>query len=76
MASTTVYETNNLKIKIWPRDHLPPHFHIVGVEFDFSVTIKTFEIIAGTYHRKANTILAWAKNNQDVLLSKWDEYHE
>lgn len=75
MTSSTVHKINKIKIVIQKVDHQPPHFHVFGADVDFSASIETFEIIAGTYHRKAKNIMEWAKNNQTVLTAKWEEYH-
>ena len=48
MPSTIIYELNKVKIKIRMDDHFPAHFHVIGPDFQFSVSIETFEIIAGT----------------------------
>lgn len=34
-------------IRVLGNDHLPPHFHAKGTDFEALVSIETFEIIAG-----------------------------
>lgn len=65
-------------IVINPRDHFPPHFHVIFRDGQrCSVAIATLEIIAGTAipARRMREALEWAKENQDLLLAKWEEIH-
>jgi uncharacterized protein DUF4160 len=65
-------------IVINPRDHFPPHFHVIFRDGQrCSVTIDTFEIIAGSVKptKRLNEALVWAKENRELLRSKWEEIH-
>ena len=66
---------NGVYIQIWPNDHLPVHFHVLGPGINFKVDLKTFEIVSGRYHRKAKNLLRWAKLNQTVIQAEWEKIH-
>jgi hypothetical protein len=58
-------------------DRRPPHFLIVGANFQVQVQISNLSIFAG----KARAILIaealiWAEEHQDELALKWIELNE
>lgn len=58
-------------------DHHPPHFHIVGADFQVLVRISDLTIIAGRA-RKAQIAeaMSWAENNREFLALKWVESND
>ena len=64
-----------LEVRAGPREHAPPHFHIVSNDSDASFLIKTFEPLQGKLSKDGKMALEWAARNQIVLQSKWDELH-
>lgn len=56
-------------------DHSPPHFHIVSSDGrDVAVAVEDLSIIAGAMDRREIAeALAWARNNKDYLLMRWNE---
>lgn len=58
-------------------DHHPPHFHIVGSNFQVLVRSSDLVIIAGVA-RKAEIAeaISWAKANRKTLALKWVELNE
>lgn len=65
-------------IAINPRDHFPPHFHVIFRDGQrCSVAIATMEIIAGsvTPAKRMHEAIAWAKENKNLLREKWEEIH-
>jgi len=58
-------------------DHHPPHFHVVGPDFQVLVRIADLDVFAG--EARPNQIaaaLAWAGVNREVLMRKWVELNE
>jgi Domain of unknown function (DUF4160) len=73
-----VHTLSNSKVYVHARgEHPPPHFHLVGPDWDASIDIRTLELTKGwapsSDLAEAKT---WAKNHQDYLLVKWSEYNE
>lgn len=66
----TIRRFATCKIAIYADDHLPPHFQVEGRGFRAVVAIETMEIRAGSA-RKATEALAWAAENQDLLMAAW-----
>lgn len=64
-------------IRMYADDHNPPHFHIVGPDFQVLVRISDLAVIAGesTSNQSADA-LAWAKDHQEMLALKWIELNE
>jgi Domain of unknown function (DUF4160) len=64
-------------IRMYADDHHPPHFHIVGADFQVLVRISDLAVIAGEA-RKAQIAdaMLWAENNREFLALKWVELNE
>ena len=58
-------------IRIYYRDHSPPHFHAEYGEFEITVEIET-GLVEGRFPRRALTaVLDWHTINRDALLANW-----
>ncbi len=69
--------TASLSIWLYPRDHAPPHFHVIGPDTAVLVDIRDLQVIAGTYRRKDLRIgLAWAAEHGDELRQAWENMHD
>jgi hypothetical protein len=58
-------------------DHRPPHFHIVGPDFQVLVRISDLAVIAG--EARASQVaqaMSWARANREALALKWAELNE
>ncbi len=40
-----IFRFKNLKFKIWPKDHEPPHVHVHGPNAHAKVNVETLEIM-------------------------------
>lgn len=59
----TVHRIDSIKIDVYSRDHLPPHFHALYGEFEALIEIKTLKIYAGSLPLKQlNKVITWASN--------------
>ena len=54
-------------------DHPPPHFHVLGRDGAAQVRIDTLEVIASSGRIDLREALAWAEDNRDLLMRKWEE---
>jgi len=60
-------------IRMFYRDHAPPHFHAKYAEFTASFSIETLELIEGYLPRRAQVlVLEWANIHRDELRADWD----
>lgn len=68
----------NGRIAINPRDHAPPHFHILLNDGrEAWVAIATLEILHGKIAaREIAEMLAWAKCNKAMLADKFEELQQ
>lgn len=60
-------------IKMYPNDHMPPHFHAIYGEYIGMIDIRTLEMIEGDLSSRAlKLIKEWALKYQDDLMEMWD----
>jgi hypothetical protein len=60
-------------IKVFFRDHPPPHFHAVYAEHQALYDIETLEVIEGDLPRTAaKLVVEWATLNQNALRRIWE----
>jgi hypothetical protein len=74
----TIKIFDDCAIVINPRDHLPPHFHVIFRDGQrCSIAIDSLAIIAGSAPpgRRLKVALAWAKDNRLLLQTRWEEIH-
>ena len=71
----TVHQIKSVKIKLYFRDHLPPHFHACYNEHEVLIEIESLDIYAGSLPQKQlKEVLEWASKNQAALMSKWVQF--
>jgi hypothetical protein len=60
-------------IKLFFRDHPPPHFHAVYGEYNAIFNIETLEMIEGDLpNRAVKMVLEWGFEHQTALLDMWN----
>jgi len=64
-------------IRMYFRDHNPPHVHVVSADETVLIGIADGAILRGTI-RTASLREAqdWIAGNRDVLLAKWMEFQQ
>ena len=68
----TIIRIGGLKVQVFADDHFPPHFHIVGTDFEVLIAIGSLSILkGGRYHREVSEAMDWARQNSDVLWNEW-----
>jgi hypothetical protein len=63
-------------ILMYPKDHNPPHFHVVGLDGrDVQVRLGTLAVLNGEVDRRAlKEAVEWARKNPAFLEEKWDDF--
>lgn len=67
-----LHRIGSVTIRIWPNDHLPPHFHAIGPGFEALIEIETLSIREGALApaiRRA--VLEWAAGHKDEIAAEW-----
>ena len=65
------------KLCMYADDHRPPHFHVVGVDFEVLVRISDLAVIAGDARpAQIDAALKWAAGSIGTLVAKWNELNE
>ena len=73
----TLQRFGRVSIRMYADDHRPPHFHIVGPDFQVMVAIADLAIIGGTARRgQIAEAMAWAGAHREMLAQKWVELTE
>ena len=73
----TLQRFGSVSVRMYADDHRPPHFHIVGQDFQVLVRLSDLTVIAG--EARATQIaeaLAWARQHREALALKWAELNE
>jgi len=61
-----------IAIRMFVKDHPPPHFQAVYSEFEANVSIETGEVIDGKLPRRAKRLVReWAQAHREELLTNW-----
>jgi hypothetical protein len=60
-------------IQMYPRDHLPPHFHALYAGADAIVGIRPVAVLQGRLSPRVTALIVeWAQLHQAELLANWD----
>jgi len=59
----TIHRIDSIKIDVYSRDHLPPHFHAIYAEHEALLVIKTLEIYEGSLpNTQLKIVREWASD--------------
>ena len=73
----TLQRFGAVSIRMYADDHNPPHFHIVGADFQVMVRISDWVVIAGVAKEtELAEAMQWALANQKLLTLKWIELNK
>ena len=73
----TLQRFGSVSARMYADDHRPPHFHIVGPDFQALVRISDLTVIAGEARpAQIAEVIAWAEANREYLARKWAELNE
>ena len=71
-----LHQFGNVIVRIYPNDHLPPHFHVVAPDFDAAIEIATLKIMIGAVPAKHRVgIMEWASRNRAAIAAEWNKLH-
>ena len=66
---------DGIKIEIYSREHLPPHFHAKYGEFEVLININTGNIEEGKFPRNKLTVVKnWIADKENKLLAEKNFY--
>ena len=64
---------NGLRIDIRPREHAPPHFHVLADGLDASFAIDDCRHLAGEIDGKDRALVEWwYRRSRSLLVSTWN----
>lgn len=73
----TLQRFGAVSLRMYADDHRPPHFHVVGPDFQVLVRIADLAVIAGEARPvQIAAALAWAAEHREALALKWAELNE
>lgn len=77
-AMPVIQRFANCLVRMYPRDHSPPHFHIVMNDGrEAWARIDTTEIIHGKLtRREVAAVLDWAVSHRAYLAAKFEELQQ
>jgi hypothetical protein len=66
-----------IAIRMYHREHAPPHFHAIYGEKQAAISIETLEVMYGSLPRRAlNLVLDWAELHRAELMENWRRAEE
>lgn len=68
----TISRFFGIAVKMYHKEHAPPHFHALYGSFAATIDIRTMRLIYGRLPRRAMAmVLEWAVEHRDELLQNW-----
>ncbi|OGT02657.1 MAG: transcriptional regulator [Gallionellales bacterium RBG_16_57_15] len=69
----TISQFFGIIIRMFWREHAPPHFHALYGEYEALIDIRTLEIIEGGLPKRAQAmVLEWAAQHREELMEDWN----
>lgn len=69
-----VERLDGLKIEIRPKEHPPPHFHVMSPNVDASFAIEDCRLLKGRIDSQSERkIRFWHKHAKSTLIACWDD---
>ena len=73
----TIHRIGRFKVQLYSDDHVPPHCHIVGPDFEAVVRISDLTILRGERHRRElGPALEWVGEHSAELIELWASMNE
>ena len=74
----TILRTRNLKVKVYPKDHGPPHIHVTGPDQEAKFRIHDLKCLKakGFSRRDLAQLMAFLGDYQDILKEAWNDYQD
>lgn len=65
----TIKIIDSVKIDVYSRDHLPPHFHALYAEYEELIEIMSLKTYIGMIPAvQRKKVINWAAENKDYLM--------
>ena len=61
-----------IKIKMYYKDHNPPHFHAEYQDYEVLINIQTGEVAGKISRRALKLIYEWLDEHESELLENWE----
>ena len=69
----TICQFYGITIRLYFRDHPPPHFHAIYGDAEAVIDIQNLSVREGRLPRRATSlVLEWARLHQAELMLAWD----
>jgi hypothetical protein len=69
----TVAIVQGVRIRFYPRERPPPHFHAVFAEHKPQIDIASLTVLKGSLPpAKLRVVVEWAEPRRDALNDRWD----
>jgi hypothetical protein len=73
----TIKIIDSIKIDIYSREHLPPHFHILFAEYEELIEIETLKTYVGYVPKtQRKKVTDWAMKNKNYLLEVFKQLNQ
>ncbi len=74
----TLLRAKNLRVVIYPKDHDPPHVHVLGPDMEAKFLLDTLECVysRGFSEKAIRQVRDYLKGKKAFLLEAWREYQE
>ena len=70
----TICAFYGILVRMYWRDHSPPHFHALYGSYEILVNVSTLEILEGDFPRRALAlVLEWASLHRRELMEAWEQ---
>ena len=68
-----VAKVNGLRIRVFAREHPPPHFHVAGSNLDATFSIADCALIEGPIDSRNRRLVEWwYKRSRPLLVRAWN----
>jgi hypothetical protein len=72
-----IHRIGSARIVIFPRDHFPPHVHVIQEDREGRVAILTGEKLSGRIQaRTLARLKTWLAENRNSTLARWNQLTE
>jgi hypothetical protein len=73
-----VLRTRNLVVRVYPKDHHPPHVHVIGpnAEARFEIENLRCTYFRGFSFRDLGRIKEFLRHHEQTLWEAWNDYQE
>jgi hypothetical protein len=72
----TVKLLDSIKILVYFKDHMPPHFHAIYNEYEVLIEIESLNVYSGYLpNKQMKRVHKYATEYQKFLAQKWKEFN-